>query len=87
MVLALSDFWTAFFLLLIWLPLAMLWIGVLIDLFRRDDLGGFTKVLWTVAILVVPWFGALIYLVVRPRGVTPEERELLGDGYDPAAAV
>ena len=41
----------------------------------------------TVAILVVPWFGALIYLVVRPRGVTPEERELLGDGYDPAAVV
>ena len=87
MILALSDFWTAFFLLLIWVPLAMLWIGVLFDLFRRDDLGGFTKVLWAVAIFVVPWFGALIYLVVRPRGVTPEERELLGEGYPPAAVV
>jgi hypothetical protein len=78
MVLALSNFWEAFFLLLIWVPLVMLWMAALIDVFRRDDLGGFSKALWVVCIIVVPWFGSLIYLITRPVGVTPEERAAMG---------
>jgi hypothetical protein len=86
--LALTNFWSAFFLLLIWIPLAMLWAGAIVDVFRRDDIGGFSKVLWVVAIIAVPWFGALIYLISRPTGVTPEERALVEDaGYTPSATV
>ena len=88
MVLALSDFWTAFFLLLIWIPLAMLWLCALLDIFRRDDIGGLAKALWVVCIIVVPWFGALIYLIVRPFGATPAERAAIDDtGYPGPPAV
>jgi hypothetical protein len=74
MFLAVTTFWGAFFLCLIWIPLAILWIGALIDVFHRDDLGGGAKALWVVAIIVLPWIGALSYLITRPTGVTPEER-------------
>jgi hypothetical protein len=92
LVLAMSDFWEAFFLILIWVPLALLWLSALFDVFRRDDIGGGSKALWVVCIILVPWFGALIYLAVRPRGVTPDERAAMGmsggpPGPPPAAAT
>lgn len=74
MLIAMSDFWEAFFLLLIWIPLVMLWVAALFDVFRRDDLGGGWKALWVVCIILVPWFGSLIYLISRPAGATAAER-------------
>jgi hypothetical protein len=68
MALGLTTFWEAFFLLLIWIPLAMLWVGALFDIFRRDDMTGFTKALWVVCVILVPYLGALIYLITRPSG-------------------
>jgi hypothetical protein len=77
MVLGLTTFWEAFFLLLIWVPLLMLWFAALFDVFRRDDLTGPKKALWAAGIIVLPWFGALIYLAARPAGATPEERAVM----------
>jgi hypothetical protein len=74
MTLALTPFWQAFFLLLIWVPLLMLWMGALFDVFRRDDLGGGSKALWVICIILVPWLGVLFYFISRPSGATPEER-------------
>jgi len=69
MILAMSSFWQAFFLLLIWVPLIMLWAAALVDVFRRPDLSGGLKVLWVVIIFVIPWIGPLIYLATRPRQI------------------
>jgi hypothetical protein len=69
MILAMSSFWQAFFLLLIWVPLIMLWAAALVDVFRRPDISGGLKVLWVVIIFVIPWIGALIYLATRPRQI------------------
>ena len=65
-----STFWDVFFVLLIWVPLITLWICAMADIVGRRDLGGGSKALWIVCVLLVPWLGALVYLVVRPRGVT-----------------
>ena len=67
MILALSNFWEWFLLLVIWVPLVMLWAMALIDIFKRDDMGGGSKVLWILIIFVIPWIGVFIYLVSRPR--------------------
>jgi len=67
MALALTTFWEAFFLLMIWVPLVTLWISALIDVFARPDLGGFAKAMWVLCIFLVPFLGVLIYLVSRPR--------------------
>ena len=75
-----TTFWETFFLFLLFLPLAMVWAMALLDIFRRDDLGGAAKALWVVCVIVVPFVGTLIYLVTRPR--TADERYALdGDGY------
>jgi hypothetical protein len=72
-----TSFWETFFLILIFLPLALIWASALFDVFRRDDIHGVSKALWVAAIILVPFFGTLIYLIARPRGATPEERELI----------
>jgi hypothetical protein len=60
----LNLFWT-----MLWLFLWILWIFLLIriisDVFRSEDLGGWTKALWTIFIIVLPFLGVLVYLIVR----------------------
>jgi hypothetical protein len=69
-----NSFWETFLIVLIFLPLAMVWGFALVDIFRRVDLSGGWKALWTVVIFLLPFLGTLIYLVSRPAGATSEER-------------
>jgi hypothetical protein len=72
-----TTFWETFFLFLIFLPLALIWAFALVDIFRRDDLGGGWKAVWVACVILVPFFGTLIYLITRPPGATREERAAL----------
>ena len=50
--------------------LLFVWFLVAIRIVRRDDLGVLGKVLWIVAILVIPVGGLLVYFIwdaARPR--------------------
>jgi uncharacterized membrane protein YcjF (UPF0283 family) len=44
-------------------------ITVLIDVFRRDDIGGWGKAGWAVFIIVLPFLGVLTYLIVNHDGM------------------
>ena len=59
---------------MLWFFLFFIWIWLLItlfaDIFRSDDLGGWGKAGWTIFIVVVPWLGALIYLIARGKSMT-----------------
>jgi hypothetical protein len=68
------SFWDAFWLLLIYIPLLLVWGYALVDIFRRDDLSGLAKALWVIVVILLPFIGTLIYLLFRPAGATPEER-------------
>ncbi|PZF79642.1 SHOCT domain-containing protein [Jiangella anatolica] len=61
------------FLTMLWFFLFVAWIWLLVtlltDVFRSDDLSGWTKALWTIFILILPLLGALIYLIVRGSGM------------------
>jgi hypothetical protein len=35
------------------------------DIFRSRDLSGLAKGLWVLALIILPWLGALIYLIAR----------------------
>jgi hypothetical protein len=70
----LASFWETFFLLLIFLPLVMLWAFALADIFRRDDINGAWKAIWIACVILVPFVGTLVYMVVRPPGATRDER-------------
>jgi hypothetical protein len=57
------DFWNAFILLAVFIPLTILWITCLVDLlFRRHDLSGGTRVIWVVFIIFLPVLGSLCYI-------------------------
>jgi hypothetical protein len=72
-----TSFWETFFLFLIFLPLLLVWTFALVDIFRRDDIGGGWKAVWVATVILVPFLGTLVYLIVRPKGATPEERALM----------
>ncbi len=48
-----------------------LWIAitVLIDVFRRRDISGWAKAAWVVFVVILPWIGVLIYLIVNHDGM------------------
>lgn len=60
------DFWDVFVLLLIYIPLLILWAVSILDIFSRRDLSGVSKALWLVVVVVFPFLGTLVYVVVHP---------------------
>jgi hypothetical protein len=71
------NFWNVFFLLLIYIPLLLIWGFSILDIFRRDDIGGGLKAVWLFVVILVPLFGTLVYLIFRRPGATQEERVLI----------
>ncbi len=52
-----------------WVIWFWLLITVFTDLFRRHDASGFTKVLWIIFVIVLPFLGVFIYLIVNHDGM------------------
>jgi hypothetical protein len=52
-----------------WFMILFAWIGLLIrifgDIFRDHEMSGWAKALWSLFLIVVPWLGALVYLIAR----------------------
>ncbi|HEY2304010.1 MAG TPA: SHOCT domain-containing protein [Acidimicrobiales bacterium] len=69
----LGIFWT-----MLWFALFFIWIwivvAVFIDIFRSHDLGGFAKALWVILVIILPFLGVLLYLIIR--GHSMQDRAL-----------
>ena len=79
-----SIFW--FMLLFAWIWLL---IAILSDIFRDRELSGWGKALWTLFLIVVPWLGALVYLIARGASMNErnqQEMERRQALYHPSAA-
>lgn len=48
-----------------WILFIWIAITVFIDIFRRHDISGWVKAAWVVFIVVIPWIGVLVYLIVN----------------------
>ena len=68
-----AFFWAFNLVLFLVIPLLLIWLFAIVDLFGRHDIGGFAKVLWLLAILFLPILGTLVYYLARP--VAPSEIE------------
>jgi len=66
----LGVFWTLM-LLFLFVVVGFVVIYTLIDNFRRSDHGGIAKAGWALLIVVLPLFGALIYILTRPEMSSP----------------
>ena len=61
-------FWSMlyFFIFFIWI---MLLFRVFADIFRSHDMGGFAKTLWFLFVILVPFLGVFIYVIVRGKSM------------------
>jgi hypothetical protein len=65
----LDVFWT---MILVFFWIAWIWvlIVVLSDVFRRHDASGWTKALWVIFVIVLPFLGVLVYLIANGKGMS-----------------
>ena len=89
-----SVLW-AMFVFFLWIMAIWLFIALFTDIFRRDDLSGGAKAGWIILLFVVPFIGALIYIVARPK-MTAQDKRIIEQqqeiqrrisGYSPADEV
>jgi hypothetical protein len=52
-----------------WVLFIWIAIVVFIDVFRRRDISGWRKALWVIFIVLIPWIGVLVYLIVNHDGM------------------
>ena len=60
----LGFFWSML-ILFIWIAWIFLLIRIFADIFRNHESSGWTKALWTIFVVLVPFLGTLIYLIVN----------------------
>jgi len=79
-----------FFTMAIWV-----FISIFADIFRRNDLSGFAKAGWLLLIFILPFLGALAYLIFRPK-MTEQDKQMIEEyetrmkrmaGYSPAEEI
>jgi type VI protein secretion system component VasK len=61
-----------FFLFVIWIWLLITVFG---DLIRSHDLSGWAKAAWVIGIVILPYLGVLLYLIVRGRKMAEHAQE------------
>jgi hypothetical protein len=47
----------------------MMLFAIVTDLFRDRDTSGFAKAVWLIALIVLPFVSAFVYVIVRGRGM------------------
>jgi hypothetical protein len=47
----------------------MMLFSIVMDLFRDRDTSGFAKAIWLLALLFLPFLSALVYVIVRGKGM------------------
>jgi predicted PurR-regulated permease PerM len=60
----LDVLWTMFIFFL-WIIWFFLLFRVIVDIFRRKDIGGGSKTLWLLFVILLPFLGVFVYLIVN----------------------
>ena len=78
-----------------WFMAIWIFISLFGDIFRRNDLSGGAKAGWILLLVLLPFLGALIYMIARPK-MTEQDKEDMErmqeaqrrvEGYSPADEV
>ena len=74
-----SFLWFFMFFIWIWLLIA-----VFSDIFRSHDIGGWSKAFWVIGIIILPYLGVLLYLIIRGHKMA-EHAQQAAQAQDAAA--
>jgi predicted PurR-regulated permease PerM len=64
-----------FFLIFLWVAWFFLLIRVVMDVFRRSDIGGGMKAVWVIVLLFLPLIGVLVYLITQGHHLAERDVE------------
>jgi ABC-type multidrug transport system fused ATPase/permease subunit len=67
------SIWNALWVVIVtflFLSVLMVLFSIVADVLRDPELGGGTKALWIIVLVLIPLLGSLIYLLVRGQGMT-----------------
>ena len=78
-----------------WFMAIWIFITIFADIFRRRDLSGWAKAGWIFVLFWLPFLGALIYLIARPKMTEQDKEEMEKyteaqrrlQGYSPAEEI
>jgi predicted membrane channel-forming protein YqfA (hemolysin III family) len=73
------TFWDVIFSMVaffFWFMFIWIFIALFGDIFRRNDLSGGMKAVWLILLVFLPFLGAIIYMIARPK-VTAQDVELM----------
>ena len=88
----LGEWLWAMFVFFLLFQVIFIFIRIFADIFHRRDLSGAAKAGWIFLLVVIPFLGALIYMIARPK-MTEQDREDIqrvqatqqrASGYSPA---
>ena len=68
----LGLFWTMLFFFL-WVAWIIILFKTIFDIFRNGDIGGFGKAFWVIFVVIIPWLGVLVYLIVHGKGMAQRD--------------
>ena len=70
----LNIFWTMI-IFFAWVAWIWLIIGIFSDIFRRHDISGWSKAFWIAFLIIIPFLGALVYLIANSTGMAERSAE------------
>jgi high-affinity K+ transport system ATPase subunit B len=70
----LDVLWTMF-IFFAWVIWFWLLITIFADIFRRQDISGGKKALWTIFVIITPFIGVLIYMIAESKGMAERQAQ------------
>ena len=64
-----------------WMMAIWMFISIFADILRRNDVSGWGKAAWIILLFIVPFFGALIYIIVRPK-MTEQDKQMIAQAQE-----
>ena len=75
-----SNFWDLVWLMVstfVFVSYLIIMFQIVADLFRDTTLGGGSKVLWIIGLVLLPFLTALIYIISRGRGMAERQQAVV----------
>ena len=76
----LSNFWDSLWLMLtffFFVAYLMILFQVVVDLFRNHEMGGFSRALWVIGLVLLPMLTLLAYILIHGRGISTRQQRAI----------